>query len=173
MKILDEGDHSLVNHANPDGMKIMFWLVHSAKMTLPKGIINIPILLFRNTWGHDNKSWLLTWIIWARPKTCLRQQLHRMGSPIIYNHHQSGPAGNCVAGPPYSRSLIHVFDPLIIYQFGIAVGMLAMIQQVTPRRSTWIPRDWEESVFLPTWWNGGFGTTPYFHNQIGINWPRK
>ena len=33
---------------------------------------------------------------------------------ILYNHHQSGPAGTVLAGPPYRDPFNYVFDPLVV-----------------------------------------------------------
>jgi len=33
---------------------------------------------------------------------------------ILYNHHQTGPAGTVVAGPPYRDPFNYVYDPLLI-----------------------------------------------------------
>jgi hypothetical protein len=47
---------------------------------------------------------------------------------IMYNHHQAGPAGSILAGPPYRDPFNYVFDPLVITSLD-AVGA-AMVSRL-------------------------------------------
>ncbi len=160
LKILDEVIILLV-HANPDGMEIMSdWYMRKEDPT--KRDQNIPIL-YQKYVGHDNNRDFYMNNMSEATNMSLQQYVEWIPQ-IIYNHHQSGPAGTVVAGPPYRDPFNHVFDPLIITSLD-AVGA-AMINRLHQEDRPGYTR-LDGSVFS-TWWNGGLRTTPYYHNQIGI-----
>jgi hypothetical protein len=83
---------------------------------------------------------------------------------IMYNHHQTGPAGAVVLVPPLRDPFKYKIDPLV--PLGIeAVG--------TAMHSRLVARGMGGSAMrsgsnYSTWWDGGLRTTVYFHNMIGI-----
>src|SRR5258705_2366441 len=94
-------------------------------------------------------------------RTNMNRVLYKEGSPqIVYDHHQSGPAGTVMFAPPFRDPFNYVFDPLIplgIDQLGAAMhGRFAAEGKagVTMRRGS----------TYSTWWNGGRRATPDFHN---------
>ncbi|TFV94636.1 peptidase [Algoriphagus kandeliae] len=160
LRILDEVIILLV-HANPDGMEIMSdWYMRKEDPT--KRDQNIPIL-YQKYVGHDNNRDFYMNNMSEATNMSLQQYVEWIPQ-IIYNHHQSGPAGSVLAGPPYRDPFNHVFDPLIITSLD-AVGA-AMINRLHQEDKPGYTR-LDGSVFS-TWWNGGLRTTPYYHNQIGI-----
>jgi hypothetical protein len=160
MKILDEVIILLV-HANPDGMEIMSdWYMR--KDTKEERDQNIPIL-YQKYVGHDNNRDFYMNNMSEATNMSLQQYVEWIPQ-IIYNHHQEGPAGTVVAGPPYRDPFNHVFDPMIITSLD-AVGA-AMINKLFQEDKPGYTR-LDGSVFS-TWWNGGLRTTPYYHNIIGI-----
>jgi hypothetical protein len=160
LRILDEVIILLV-HVNPDGMEIMsnWYMLPSEKTKRNK---NIPVL-YQKYVGHDNNRDFFMNNMQESTNISLQQYVEWMPQ-IIYNHHQSGPAGTVVAGPPYRDPFNHVFDPLIITSLD-AVGA-AMINRLHQEDKPGFVR-LDGSVFS-TWWNGGLRTTPYYHNMIGI-----
>ncbi|MCR9084811.1 MAG: M14 family metallopeptidase, partial [Cyclobacteriaceae bacterium] len=160
LKILDNVIILLV-HANPDGMEIMSdWYMRKEDPT--KRDQNIPVL-YQKYVGHDNNRDFYMNNMSEATNISLQQYVEWIPQ-IIYNHHQSGPPGSVVAGPPYRDPFNHVFDPLIITSLD-AVGA-AMINRMHQEDKPGYTR-LDGSVFS-TWWNGGLRTTPYYHNQIGI-----
>ncbi|WP_153231773.1 M14 family metallopeptidase [Algoriphagus machipongonensis] len=160
LEILDKVIILLV-HANPDGMEIMSnWYMR--KDNPEERDQNIPIL-YQKYVGHDNNRDFYMNNMSEAANMSLQQYVEWMPQ-IIYNHHQSGPAGTVVAGPPYRDPFNHVFDPLIITSLD-GVGA-AMINRLTREDKPGYTR-LDGSVFS-TWWNGGLRTTPYYHNMIGI-----
>lgn len=160
LKILDEVIILLV-HANPDGMEIMSdWYMRNEDPT--KRSKNIPVL-YQKYVGHDNNRDFYMNNMKESTNISLQQYVEWLPQ-IVYNHHQSGPAGTVVAGPPYRDPFNHVFDPLIITSLD-AVGA-AMINRLHVENKPGYTR-LDGSVFS-TWWNGGLRTTPYYHNMIGI-----
>jgi hypothetical protein len=83
---------------------------------------------------------------------------------IVYNHHQSGPAGTIVAGPPYRDPFNYVYDPAIVTGLD-AIGSAMNGRLNIEGKPGYTQRT--GSVFS-TWWNGGLRTTTYFHNQLGL-----
>jgi Zinc carboxypeptidase. len=160
LKILENVIILLV-HANPDGMEIMSdWYMRKEDPT--KRDQNIPVL-YQKYVGHDNNRDFYMNNMSEATNISLQQYVEWIPQ-IIYNHHQSGPPGSVVAGPPYRDPFNHVFDPLIITSLD-AVGA-AMINRMHQEDKPGYTR-LDGSVFS-TWWNGGLRTTPYYHNQIGI-----
>ncbi len=160
LEILDKVIILLV-HANPDGMEIMSdWYMR--KDNPKERDQNIPIL-YQKYVGHDNNRDFYMNNMSEATNMSLQQYVEWIPQ-IIYNHHQSGPAGTVVAGPPYRDPFNHVFDPLIITSLD-AVGA-AMINRMHQEDKAGYTR-LSGSVFS-TWWNGGLRTTPYYHNIIGI-----
>jgi hypothetical protein len=160
LKILDEVIILLV-HVNPDGMEIMSnWYMRNEDKT--KRSKNIPVL-YQKYVGHDNNRDFYMNNMKESTNISLQQYVEWLPQ-IVYNHHQSGPSGTVVAGPPYRDPFNHVFDPLIITSLD-AVGA-AMINRLHVEDKPGYTR-LDGSVFS-TWWNGGLRTTPYFHNMIGI-----
>lgn len=160
LRILDEVIILLV-HVNPDGMEIMsnWYMLPSEKAKRNK---NIPVL-YQKYVGHDNNRDFFMNNMKESTNISLQQYVEWMPQ-IIYNHHQAGPAGTVVAGPPYRDPFNHVFDPLIVTSLD-AVGA-AMINRLHQEEKPGFAR-LDGSVFS-TWWNGGLRTTPYYHNMIGI-----
>lgn len=160
LKILDNVIILLV-HANPDGMEIMSdWYMRKDDQEARDQ--NIPIL-YQKYVGHDNNRDFYMNNMSEATNMSLQQYVEWLPQ-IIYNHHQTGPAGTVVAGPPYRDPFNHVFDPLIITSLD-AVGA-AMINRMNQEDRPGYTR-LDGSVFS-TWWNGGLRTTPYYHNIIGI-----
>lgn len=160
LKILDDVIILLV-HANPDGMEIMSdWYMRKDDPT--KRDQNIPIL-YQKYVGHDNNRDFYMNNMSEAANMSLQQYVEWIPQ-IIYNHHQTAPAGAVVAGPPYRDPFNHVFDPLIITSLD-AVGA-AMINRMHQEDKPGYTR-LDGSVFS-TWWNGGLRTTPYYHNIVGI-----
>ncbi|SIO17637.1 M14 family metallopeptidase [Algoriphagus halophilus] len=160
MKILDNVIILLV-HANPDGMEIVSdW--YMSEEDPEKRNQNIPIL-YQKYVGHDNNRDFYMNNMSEAANMSLQQYVEWIPQ-IIYNHHQSGPAGTVVAGPPYRDPFNHVFDPLIITSLdGVGAAMINRLHQEDKPGYTRL----DGSVFS-TWWNGGLRTTPYYHNIIGI-----
>ena len=83
---------------------------------------------------------------------------------IMYNHHQTGPAGAVLFAPPFRDPFNYNFDPLI--PLGIdMVGAAIHTRLAAEGKPGAVMRT---GATYSTWFNGGLRTTSYFHNQIGI-----
>ena len=160
-KILDEVI-ILLAHANPDGQELVSNWYMSYPDTLKRSFVQIPRLYHKYV-GHDNNRDF--YMMNMKETQNISRQLYVEWMPqIIYNHHQAGPPGSVVAGPPYRDPFNYLFNPLVIT--GIDAVGAAMINRLNVEGK---PGYTERggSVFS-TWYNGGLRTTSYFHNMIGI-----
>lgn len=160
LRILDDVIILLFN-CNPDGQELVSnWYMQQTD-TLKRNK-SIPTLYHKYV-GHDNnRDFYMNNLM--ETITMSRLQYIEWMPQIIYNHHQSGPPGSIVAGPPYRDPFNYVIDPMLIT--GIDGVAAAMINRLNAEDKPGYTR-LSGSVFS-TWWNGGLRTTPYYHNSIGI-----
>lgn len=148
-------------HANPDGHELVSdWYMRQEDPE--KRDMSIP-RLYEKYAGHDNNRDFYMNNLKESTNISLQQYVEWMPQ-IIYNHHQPGPVGTVVAGPPYRDPFNHNLDPMLIT--GIDGVGAAMINGLYAEDKPGYTR-LGGSVYS-TWWNGGLRTTPYFHNMIGI-----
>ena len=83
---------------------------------------------------------------------------------IMYNHHQTGPAGTVMFAPPFRDPFNYNFHPGIPARMDLIGSVMAdrFIAEHKPGVTT------RKGSSYSTWWNGGLRTTAYFHNQLGI-----
>ncbi|GAB4017785.1 M14 family metallopeptidase [Spirosoma koreense] len=161
MRILDK-DIILLTHANPDGQEIVSnWYMREAKPE-KRSLDNLP-RLYQKYVGHDNNRDFFM-LNMKETQNIGRQLFVEWIPQIMYNHHQRGPAGSVLAGPPYRDPFNYVFDPLMIT--GIDALGAAMINRLNSENKPGFTR-LGGSVFS-TWYNGGLRTTTHFHNMIGL-----
>ncbi|GAB3988880.1 M14 family metallopeptidase [Spirosoma daeguense] len=161
MRILDQ-DVLLLTHANPDGQELVTnWYMREPKAD-KRMLDNLP-RLYQKYIGHDNNRDFF--IMNMKETQNIGRQLFVEWIPqIMYNHHQRGPAGSVLAGPPYRDPFNYVFDPLMVT--GIDALGAAMINRLNSENKPGFTR-LGGSVFS-TWYNGGLRTTTHFHNMIGL-----
>ncbi|HEY0610532.1 MAG TPA: M14 family metallopeptidase, partial [Chitinophaga sp.] len=160
MLILDN-DIILLTHANPDGQELVSdWYMREPDPK--KRATNIP-RLYEKYVGHDNNRDF--YMMNMKESQNISRQLFVEWIPqIMYNHHQRGPAGSVLAGPPYRDPFNYVFDPLIVTSID-AVGAAMNNRLNVEGKPGYTQRAGSQ---FSTWWNGGLRTTPYFHNMIGL-----
>ncbi|WPU95278.1 M14 metallopeptidase family protein [Mucilaginibacter sabulilitoris] len=160
MRILDNVI-ILMTHANPDGMELVSnWYMKDSDPK--KRNLNIP-RLYEKYIGHDNNRDF--YMMNTKESTNMNHQLFLEWFPqIMYNHHQRGPEGSVLAGPPYRDPFNYVFDPLMIT--GIDALGAAMYSRLNTENKPGYTRLTGSS--FSTWYNGGLRTTTQFHNMIGL-----
>ena len=152
----------LAVHANPDGMDLVSnWYMREPD-PMQRSTGGVPVL-YNKYAGHDNNR---DFYLSALDETTnmLRVQAREWFPQIVYNHHQTGPAGAIMFAPPFRDPPNHYLDPLIVMgidQVGSAMHQRFVLEGKggTTMRS---------GASYSTWWNGGLRTTPYFKNQIGL-----
>ena len=160
MRILDNVI-VLMTHANPDGQELVSnWYMQESDPK--KRNLNIP-RLYEKYIGHDNNRDF--YMMNTKESSNMNRQLFVEWFPqIMYNHHQRGPEGSVLAGPPYRDPFNYVFDPLMIT--GIDALGAAMYNRLNVENKPGYTRLTGSS--FSTWYNGGLRTTTQFHNMIGL-----
>ena len=113
--------------------------------------------------GHDdNRDFYMS----NMPETTnMNRQLFIEWFPqIMYNHHQTGPAGAVIFMPPFRDPFNYNFDPLV--PLGIEMVGTAMHSRLVAEGKGGSAM--RTGANYSTWWNGGLRTVTYFHNMIGI-----
>jgi hypothetical protein len=152
----------LCAHANPDGQE----LVSSWYMREPdpkKRVLTSTPRLYQKYIGHDNNRDF--YLSSQKESTNINRQLYLEWFPqIVYNHHQTGPAGTVIFIPPFRDPFNYVYDPLVIngvQALGTAIQG-RFLQEDKPGATS------RSGANYSTWFNGGLRTTSYFHNMIGL-----
>lgn len=149
-------------HANPDGQELVSsWYMRNAD-TLKRSYANLP-RLYQKYIGHDNNRDFYMMNM-SESKNMSRQQYIEWMPQFLYNHHQTGPMGTVVAGPPYRDPFNYVYDPLLVT--GIDAIGAAMSSRLNAEGKPGYTM--KGGSTYSTWWNGGLRTTAYYHNIIGV-----
>ncbi|MSO50750.1 MAG: peptidase, partial [Acidobacteria bacterium] len=152
----------LAVHANPDGME----LVSNWYMRIPvpeqRSTGGIPVL-YQKYAGHDNNRDF--YMSALDESTNMNRVMYKEWFPqIMYNHHQTGPAGTVMFAPPFRDPFNYNFHPMI--PAGIDMVGSAMANRFLAEGKPGVTS--RQGAAYSTWWNGGLRTTAYFHNMIGI-----
>ncbi|MEO5800598.1 MAG: M14 metallopeptidase family protein, partial [Gemmatimonadales bacterium] len=152
----------LAVQVNPDGMELVAdWYMRTAD-SLKRTTGGLPKLYEKYAGHDDNRDFYRNALPESRNDS--RVQYRTWYPQIIYNHHQTGPAGSVMFVPPFRDPFNYFFDPLIPTSLDW-VGM-AMQRRFAAEGKGGIVD--ENSTSYSTWWNGGLRTAGYFHNMIGI-----
>jgi hypothetical protein len=149
-------------HVNPDGNDLVAdWYMRTAD---PKArTMNGLPRLYQKYIGHDdNRDFFGS--TQAETKNENRVLYHEWFPQILYNHHQSGPAGTVVYSPPLRDPYNYNLDPALILglqSLGAAMHTrLAIENKPGATMRSGGPYD--------GWWNGGIRNTATFHNTIAM-----
>ena len=148
--------------ANPDGLDLVADWYMREKDPAKRSMGGVPVL-YQKYIGHDNNR---DFYMNTQPETkAMSRQLYIEWHPqILYNHHQTGPAGTVLFAPPFRDPFNYAFDPLI--PVGLDLVSASMHNRfVTEDKPGATMRS---GAGYSTWWNGGLRSTGYFHNVIGI-----
>jgi len=160
-KILDNTIILMV-HANPDGQELVSNWYMREKIAENRSSNYIPVL-YQKYAGHDNNRDFF--MLNLKESQNMAKQLFIEWLPqIMYNHHQTAPAGAVVAGAPYRDPFNYVFDPILMSGID-ALGAAMSSRLNSENKPGYTAKD--GSVFS-TWYNGGLRTTTYFHNIMGL-----
>src|SRR5262252_6552191 len=161
LRILND-DVILCTLINPDGMELVSnWYMREADERR-RSMSGLP-RLYQKYIGHDNNR---DFYMMNQPESeNANRVMYREWYPVImYNHHQTGPAGAVLFAPPFRDPFNYNFDPLVV--LGIdTVGSAIHTRLAAENKPGAFMRS---GAPYSTWFNGGIRTTSYFHNQIGI-----
>jgi len=148
-------------HANPDGMELVAnWYMRESDPK--KRNMNIP-RLYQKYIGHDNNR---DFYAVTQPETYnMNRAMYQKWYPqIMYNHHQTGPAGTVIFAPPFRDPMNYNLHSLILTGLD-QVGSAMHARFVAENKPGATMR---AATLYSTWWNGGLRTDAYFHNIIGL-----
>lgn len=160
MRILND-DILLLTCINPDGMELVAnWYMRESDPTQRN--MNIP-RLYQKYVGHDDNR---DSYIANQPETeAVNRQMYIEWIPqIMFNQHQTGPAGSVLFFAPFRDPFNYNQDPLVpigidlvsaaVHERFLAEGKYGAVMRTGAPYSTWF--------------NGGDRTMTGFHNQIGL-----
>lgn len=153
---------TLLVHANPDGND---WVVdHYMRREKPeeRSAAGLPFL-YQKYIGHDNNRDFYASNT-AESKNINKVLYTEWYPQIVYNHHQSAPAGTIMFIPPFRNPFNYHMDAMTLIGTDL-VGTHMHRRLIGEGKAGTAMRN---STLYSTWWNGGLRTTTYFHNMIGI-----
>ena len=152
----------LAVHANPDGHDLLAdWYMRRSD-TLQRSTRGVP-RLYHKYIGHDNNrdSFMASQL----ETRAMDSVMFRAWYPqIMYNHHQTSPAGTIMFAPPFRDPFNYNFDPLVVTMLD-QVGSAMHSRMIAEGKPGTVMRG---GANFSTWWNGGLRTTVYFHNMVGL-----
>jgi hypothetical protein len=149
-------------HANPDGNELVSdWYMRNADPQA-RSTGGLP-RLYQKYIGHDNNRDFFA-STQAETENINRVLYHDWLPQILYNHHQSGPAGTVVWSSPQRDPYNYNLDPLVI------LGLQALGTHMHQRLASEGKPGATMAAGGPYdgWWNGGIRNTGNFHNIIAI-----
>ena len=161
MRILND-DILLLVPINPDGMELVSnWYMRESDPK-KRSTGNIP-RLYQKYIGHDDNR---DSFISNQPETDAvnRQMFVEWIPQIMYNQHQTGPAGSVLFFSPFRDPFSYNQDPLV--PIGIDLVSAAVHERFLAEGKPGAVM--RSSAPYSTWFNGGDRTTTGFHNQIGL-----
>ncbi|HEY9230044.1 MAG TPA: M14 metallopeptidase family protein, partial [Gemmatimonadaceae bacterium] len=149
-------------HANPDGNDLVAdWYMRNPDPK-QRSLNNLP-KLYQKYIGHDdNRDFFMS--TQAETENENRVLYHEWFPQILYNHHQSGPAGTVVYSPPLRDPYNYNLDPMII--LGLQSLGAAMHTRLAAENKGGATMD--AGGPYDGWWNGGIRNTATFHNTIAM-----
>lgn len=158
-EILDRVIILLIPSANPDGLnKVIDW--YNRSLGKPWEGSGMPWLYHKYA-GHDNnRDWFMLALQETRHVTRL---LYDDWFPtIVYDVHQMGNSGARLFVPPFHDPKNPNVHPRIDQSIMIIGGHIASeLEREGKKGVVW-------GAIYDNWWEGGFRTTPYRHNMVGI-----
>ncbi|MCX6595333.1 MAG: M14 family metallopeptidase [Acidobacteria bacterium] len=148
--------------SNPDGLELVANWYMRDKDPRERRLAAVP-RLYQKYIGHDNNrdSFMST----QAETTNMGRVLYKDWIPqVMYNHHQSGPAGTVLWAPPFREPYSYRFDPLILT--GIDVVAAAMHNRFAVEGKPGATE--RKGAPYSNWFNGGLRSTTCYHNIIGL-----
>jgi hypothetical protein len=161
LRILND-DILLLVPINPDGMELVSnWYMRTADPK-QRSLGGLP-RLYQKYVGHDDNR---DSYIANQPETAaVNRQMYIEWIPqIMYNQHQTGPAGSVLFFSPFRDPFNYNQDPLV--PIGIDLVSAAVHERFLAEGKPGAVM--RTGAPYSTWFNGGDRTTTGFHNQIGL-----
>ncbi|WP_183030013.1 M14 family metallopeptidase [Altericroceibacterium spongiae] len=152
----------LFPHDNPDGLQLVADWYMRKDDPKQREFGSIP-RLYQKYVGHDNNR---DSFMSQMPETenANRVMFREWFPQIIFNQHQTGPAGMVVFVPPFRDPFNYNYNPLVMTTLD-EVGSTMHSRLVSENK----PGSGKRSVApYSTWHNGMFRSIAYFHNAVGL-----
>ncbi|HJU44044.1 MAG TPA: M14 family metallopeptidase [Vicinamibacterales bacterium] len=149
-------------HANPDGHDLVAGWYMRNPVPEKRSSAGLP-LLYHHYIGHDNNRDFFA-STQKETENINRVLYHEWSPQILYNHHQSGPAGTVFWSPPFRDPFNYNYDPMLVLglqQLGLTIHA-RMAAEGKPGASS------RAAGAYDGWWNGGIRNTAAFHNVLAI-----
>ena len=149
----------LIPSSNPDGIDIVANWYRKTLGTKSEG--SSPPELYHHYAGHDNnRDWFMLNLRETQNITKLYWQ--EWFPQIVYDVHQMGQTGARFVIPPFFDPPNPRISPLILREVGLVGYKMAADLQAENIAGI------ATNTTFDTWWHGGFRSSPYYHNSIGI-----
>jgi hypothetical protein len=149
----------LIPSMNPDGVDIVANWYRKTLGTKFEG--TDPPEIYHHYAGHDNNR---DWFMLNLKETRLVTRLFwkEWFPQIVFDVHQQGQTGARFTIPPFYDPTNPNIHPSLIREVGTIGSKMAADLQAANFRGVLTNSQFD------TWWHGGFRTSPYYHNSIGI-----
>lgn len=161
MRILND-DIVLFGQDNPDGLQLIAdWYMRNPVKT-EREFRTIP-RLYQKYIGHDNNR--DSFMVQMPETEAVNKILFRQWFPqIVYNQHQTGPAGMVVFVPPFRDPFNYNYNPIVMTELQ-EVGSAMHSRLVSEEKAG---SGMRSAAPYSTWHNGMERSVAYFHNSIGL-----
>jgi len=149
----------LIPSPNPDGIAMAAeW--YRRWLGTPYEGSSLP-WLYQEYAGHDNNR---DWYMLNLPETqVITRWLYGTWFPlVVWDAHQMGSRGPRAVIPPHADPPNPLIHPLVLERLA-AAGHAMKIEALREGYRGVVHGQW-----FSVWWNGGFRTTPYFKNAVGM-----
>ena len=152
----------LAAFSNPDGLELVANWYMREREPAKRSMAGLPVL-YQKYIGHDNNRESL---LMNMPESeSIGRVLYREWFPqIMFNQHQSGPAGTVLFIGQMRDPSNPFFDPLMAPSMELVSAAIhsRFVAEGKPGATN------RSFASYQNWWNGGVRSTACFHNQIGI-----
>ncbi|MEX2283878.1 MAG: M14 family metallopeptidase [Gemmatimonadota bacterium] len=152
----------LFMHANPDGNDLIAdWYMRRSNPQ--ERVLGGYPRLYQKYIGHDNNRDFFG-STQAETENMNRVLYHEWLPQLLYNHHQSGPAGTVFWSPPLRDPYNYNLHPMLVLGF----------QSLGAAMHTRMAAEGKPGATMRSggpydgWWNGGIRNTAAFHNVIAL-----
>ncbi|HEY3384124.1 MAG TPA: M14 family metallopeptidase [Vicinamibacterales bacterium] len=152
----------LAAFSNPDGLELVANWYMREREPAKRSMAGLPVL-YQKYIGHDNNRESL---LMNMPESeSIGRALYREWFPqIMFNQHQSGPAGTVLFVGQMRDPSNPFLDPLMAPSMELVSAAIhgRFVAEGKPGATN------RSFASYQNWWNGGVRSTACFHNQIGI-----
>src|SRR6516164_3182916 len=161
MRFLND-DIVIYVEANPDGMDLVSNWYMRHQDPLQRTLNGVPELYQKYAGHDDNRD---SYMCNLPEITNINQVMFQQWYPqIVYDNHQTGPAGTVMFAPPFRDPFNYNFDPQVPVEIELVAAAIhsRFIAEGKPGVTN------RKGSTYSTWFNGGQRTVTYFHNMVGL-----